>query len=224
MTAMANGTPMQLTKRDRQRAREEAQRRQERRAERTRTLVTVAGLVLIAAVVLVVVLLMGEEDGGVAGPSTAGDVTVEGMPRSAPLQPGEGVPAFTAPDLFGGTVSWQDYLGSPVVLPVWAAWCPHCQAELPVLDRVMKDYPDVGFVSVVTAIGAQDGPTPEQYMQDSQLDFPVAVDDAEQTLAAGLGIQGFPTLYFVNSDGTVAVGLEGEVDEATIRATIESLA
>lgn len=215
-------------KRERQVAREEAESRAERRAARSRTLVSVGGVVLIGAVVLAVVLLMGDEgnDGSAGGGdvSTTGEVTVEGMPRSAPLQPGEQVPSFTAPGLTGGTVAWDDYVGDPAVLTVWAAWCPHCQAELPVLDRVMQDYPDVGLITVVTAMGAQPGPTPEQYMQENDLEFPVAVDDANGTLATGLGVTGFPTLYFANPDGTVALELGGEVDEQTLRTVLDQLA
>lgn len=212
-------------RRERQVAREEAERRAERRAQRSRTLVTVGGVVLIAAVVLAVVLLMGDggsEGGGEA--ATTGDVTVQGMPRTAPLQPGEQVPSFTAPGLSGGRIAWDEYRGSPALLSVWAAWCPHCQAEMPVIDRVMQDFPDVGVVTVVTAIGAQPGPTPAQYMQERGLDFPVAVDDGDGTLARGLGVTGFPTLYFVNSDGTVALQLGGEVDEQTLRTVVEQLA
>jgi hypothetical protein len=57
---------------------------------------------------------------------------------------------------------------------------------------------------VVTAIEDQPGPTPEEYMRDNDLAFPVAVDDDAGTIARALGIQGYPTLYFVSSDGTVA--------------------
>ncbi|OFW79643.1 MAG: hypothetical protein A2Z48_02700 [Actinobacteria bacterium RBG_19FT_COMBO_70_19] len=222
---MTNGNPEQQSKQDRQRARAEAKRQAERRSERRRTLsVVLGGVALIAVVVVFVVVLMGGQEGGGTGPSTVGDVTVEGVPRDTPLEPGESAPAFTAPDLFGGTVSWSDYLGSPALLSIWAPWCPHCQVELPVVDRVMKDYAGVGLVTIVTAIDAQPGPTPEEYMQDNQLDFAVAVDDEDQTLAAAFGIRVFPTLYFVNSDGTVALSLTGEVDEATLRAALDSLA
>ena len=87
----------------------------------------------------------------------------------------------------------------------------------------MADHPDMGLVTVVTAIDAQPGPTPERYMQENGLEFPVAVDDAEGTLAAGLGVTGFPTLYFVNSDGTVALEMGGEVDEQTLRTVLDRL-
>jgi thiol-disulfide isomerase/thioredoxin len=222
---MGNGNPEQQSKRDRVRARAEAKRQAERRAQQRRTLgIALGGVALIAVVVVFVVVLMGGDGGGNgSGASETGEITVEGTPRDTPLQPGESMPSFTAPELSGGTVDWSDYAGKPVVLSVWAPWCPHCQAELPVVDRVMKDYVGVGWVTIVTSIGDQPGPTPEEYMLENQLDFPVAVDDETETLAAAFGIQGFPTLYFVNSDGTVALELEGEVDEATLRTTIGSL-
>ncbi len=220
---MPNSNPGQQTKRERQRARAEAKRQAERKAQQRRNLGwALGGLALIGVVVALVVAFMGG-DGDGAGPSTQGEVTVEGSPRASMLQPGEGVPAFSAPDLFGGTVSWDDYAGSPAVLSVWAPWCPHCQTELPVLDRVMEDYPGVGWLTIVTSIDAQPGPTPEEYMTDNDLSFPVAVDDDQGTLASAYGIEGFPTLYFVNSDGTVGTTLTGEVPEGTIRSTIDSL-
>jgi hypothetical protein len=87
----------------------------------------------------------------------------------------------------------------------------------------MRDFPQVDFVTVTTAIGAQPGPTPEEYMRQQGLDFPVAVDDTRGTLGAALGIRAFPTLYFVNADGVVVTELEGEVDEATLRSVISGL-
>lgn len=222
---MTDRTTHDLGTRERHQARSEERRRAEQRAARRRSIaVAVGGTVLIAVMVGFVVLLMGDDSGGGTGASSAGEVTVEGAPRDAPLEVGERIPTFVAPELSGGTVSWDDVAGSPAVLPVWASWCPHCQAELPVLDRVMEDYPDVAFLTVVTDVGGQPGPTPEQYMRDQGLEFPVAVDDADATLARGLGVTGFPTLYFVNSDGTVALQLGGEVDEQTLRTVIEALA
>lgn len=218
------GQNQDQNRRARQRERAEAKREAARRAQQRRTLAyTLGGIGLIAVVVLFVFVLMGGDDSqtATAGPSASGEVTVDGAPRDSMLQTGEAVPSFSAPELSGGTVSWSEYEGAPAVLTVWASWCPHCQAELPVLDRVMRDYPAVGFVTITTAIG--DPPSPEEYMQENGFTFPTAVDDADGTLGAAFGIQAFPTLYFVNSDGTVAQGMTGEVDEATLRSTIESL-
>jgi hypothetical protein len=53
--------------------------------------------------------------------------------------------------------------------------------------------------------------------------MPTAIDDAQGTLAAAFGIQGFPTLYFVGSDGVVTQMAEGEVDEDALVRMVDSL-
>lgn len=221
---MADRAGERRTKRERERegalARTEANRRErQRRALRY----GLGGLALVVVVVLAVIVLMGGGNDRAPAGSEAAAVRVDGPPRDRPLQPGDPVPGFSAPGLFGGTVSWSDYAGRPTVLAVWASWCPHCQVELPVVARVMQDHPEVGFVTVTTAIGAQPGPSPEEYVRQQGLDFPVAVDDVRGTLGAALGIRAFPTLYLVSSDGTVAAELEGEVGEAELEQIISAL-
>jgi|SRR3990172_397969 len=211
------------TKRERQHERAEARAAARHKAEQRRRLqVVLGGLAAVAVVVLAVVALMGSGDEG-AGPSTADQVAAEGPPRTEQLAIGEVVPGFSAPGLDGGSVVWSDYTDAPTVLSVWAPWCPHCQVELPILDDVMREFPAVGFVTVVTAIGDQPGPAPEDYMRENDLAFPVAVDDDAGTIANALGIQGFPTLFFVSSDGTVAQVASGEVDAEELRQIVGSL-
>lgn len=212
------------TERERERERALARKEAERREQQRRVLrYGLGGLAAAVVVVLGVILLMGGGNDRTPIAADAGTVRVDGPPRDQPLQEGEPVPDFRAPGLSGGTVAWGDYAGRPAVLAVWASWCPHCQVELPILDRAMREFPQVGFVTVVTAIGAQPGPTPEEYMRQQGLDFPVAVDDAQGTLGAALGIRAFPTTYFVRSDGTVAMYVEGRVDEATLRGIVAAL-
>ena len=78
------------------------------------------------------------------------------------------------------------------------------------LGDISREYPSVKVLSVVTAIGMQPGPSPESFMREHDLRFPAAVDDADGTLASSLGVSGFPTIYFVNADGTVAATMVGE--------------
>jgi thiol-disulfide isomerase/thioredoxin len=190
----------------------ERRRIEQRRALRRRLGFGIVGLAAAAALL---VFALSSEDTAGKGPSSAGEVRVSGEPRARLLAIGDEVPEFSAPGLDGGTVSWRP--GEPTVLSIWASWCPHCQVEMPVLDRISTDFPGVDFVSVVTAIDAQPGPSPEEYMADEGLDFPVAVDDSASTLYRAFGIQGFPTTFFVAADGTVMSATEGESDESTLR-------
>lgn len=180
---------------------------------------------VLGAVVLAAMFFSGGGDGddGFA-PSAAGTVSID-REGGGMLATGEAIPDFEAPALSGdGTVRWADVEGSPTVLAIWAPWCPHCQAELPRLSAAVDDRPGVQLVTVATAFGQAPGPTPPEYMQDEGLSFPVAVDDADQTLLSGFGVESFPTTYYVASDGTVVTATTGELQEAELAAILDDLA
>ena len=212
------------------RGRERAEER--RRAERHRRFV-IGGVVLalVVAVAAGVFVALSRDDAPastspIAGRVTASEpaqVSIDGAPSTEPLAAGEAIPSFTAPGIDGSTVRWANYLGRPTVLAVWAAWCPHCQVELPILAGVMDRHPEVGFVTVVTSIGAQPGPTPDAYLRDNGLEFATAVDDTGDRLAQALGIRSFPTLYFVDADGRVTQAMEGEVEATVLEDAVASL-
>ena len=178
-------------------------------------------LIVAMIVVVAVALSLGGGNGGSPG---KGRVSAGGPARSRPLAAGALTPKFSAPGLDGDRVTWSDYRGSPTVLVVWAPWCPHCQKELPVLSRVAGGFPSVKLVTVVTATGLHPGPTPQQYVADHGLSFPVAVDDGAGTISGALGLSGFPTVYYVDRSGRVVHVAVGEVPEAQMRASFGALA
>jgi thioredoxin-related protein len=78
-------------------------------------------------------------------------------------------------------------------------------------------------VTVTTALD-RGGPAPQDYMDDENLSFPVGVDDSAGTIAAGLGVQSFPTTYYVDSAGNVVTMTTGEVDETELASILDQLA
>lgn len=181
------------------------------------------GAVLGVIVLAVMFFSGGGEDGGDGfAPSAEGTVAIDRQ-AGPMLAPGEPVPGFSAPALDSGTFRWSDHVGEPTVLSVWAPWCPHCQAELPRLAAAAEAHPDVRLVTVTTAYGVQPGPTPPEYLAAEGLSFPVAVDDGAQTLMRGLGVQSFPTTYFVGSDGAVVRATTGELEPADLEAYLTEL-
>ena len=199
-----------------------AQRRreQERRAARQRTVWVVVAVVAALAIVGAM-LLSGGDDGTTTTAAPADAVSIE--PAGGPVQVGDQIPAFSAPGLDGGTVSWGDFEGAPTVLVVWASWCPHCQAELPVLVPATQAREGVELVSITTAIGQNPGPTPQEFLIDEGLTLTTAVDDAADTLMQGLGVSSFPTVYYVSADGTVENITVGESPEGAIEANLDAL-
>jgi thiol-disulfide isomerase/thioredoxin len=180
-----------------------------RRSSAHRTWLVLGAVVLAAAIVAVVVTAGGESSA--AEPAPSGSVSIDHEPGPA-LQPGEAIPEWSAPALDGsGTMHWSDYLGGPIVLTVWAPWCPHCQAELPRLVERLRFHPDITLVTISTAVEQSTAFTSQGYLDAEGLSFPVAVDDAALTLHDGLGVEGFPSTYFVTADGTVVRHEEGEI-------------
>ena len=160
-----------------------------------------------------------------SAPADPTQVRTTGQPRSEPLAIGGEIPSFAAPALSGGgRVDWRAYAGRPAVVTIWAPWCPHCQAELPVLADVMADHPGVGLVTVTTAVDPATPPTPEAYLAQHDLNFVTAVDDELGTLARAFGVRGFPTIYFVDRAGVVQRVVEGEIDRASLDDIVSGLA
>lgn len=195
---------------------------QRKAAKRKRQILTVWAPIGLIALIVVVAISLGGGGTGAGKVSSSSDVKVSGDSLSKGDPTGEMVPSFSAPGLDGKTVSWEP--GQPTVLTVWAAWCPHCQVELPVLEQVKDSYPGVETLSIVTAQGQQPGPTPEKFVADNDITIPVAVDDAGKKLMNAMGVEGFPTLYFINPDGTVRSKAGGEPSEEELNAAYQDLA
>jgi thiol-disulfide isomerase/thioredoxin len=200
-------------------ARRAAQRKAAKRKRQMLTVWTPIGI--IALIVIVAISLGGGNQGG-GKVSSSSDIKVEGDSLSTDDPTGEMVPSFSAPGLDGKTVSWEP--GQPTVITIWAAWCPHCQVELPVLDQVKDSYPGVQTLSIVTAQGQNPGPTPEKFVADNDITIPVAVDDGGKKLMNAMGVTGFPTLYYINPDGTIRAKGGGEPSEAELNAGYQELA
>ena len=181
-------------------------------------------LVLVACIVIAALVVPGLT-GALDLPQAAApdQVSVSGPARTAPLPAGSTLPDFSAPALYGGTVSLHTYQGVPTVLVLWAAWCSECRGQLPLLAKVASDFPSVRLVSIVTAAGELPGPSPEQFMQSHDLTFPVALDATDERLSDAFGLQGYPTVYYVRSDGTVSQVTVGATSEAAVRSAMQAM-
>jgi thiol-disulfide isomerase/thioredoxin len=46
------------------------------------------------------------------------------------------LPSIRMFSLTGGSVNLAEFIGRPLILNFWAAWCAACKTELPILDRI----------------------------------------------------------------------------------------
>lgn len=207
-----------MTKGERREAAKRARLEAQRRARRRRAIRTWGiPLALVAAISLVAVLTTRDGGRDVA----PGRVEIAGAPRSEPVPMGDPFPAFSASELDGGEVAWSP--GDPSLIAIWAPWCPICQVEIPMVDRLAREFPEVEMVTVATAVDDRPGPTVTGFVEDEGVTLPVALDDEEGTLARAMGIRGFPTIYLVDAEGAVLAAAEGEVGEDALRGALQEM-
>lgn len=126
-----------------------------------------------------------------------------------PCPPGEpnpdaaipGLPAVTFRCLgYGPDVDLSAVRGMPLVVNVWASWCPPCIAEMPILTAAAADLRgEVQFLGV--DIQDQDA-SALQMMTDFGADFPSVVD-ADGSIRGLMAISGPPVTFFVNDKGVI---------------------
>ncbi|MEO7827366.1 MAG: TlpA disulfide reductase family protein [Allosphingosinicella sp.] len=76
--------------------------------------------------------LSGPDQPGWSGPAGEAEPTGK-LDRS---HAGESAPATEFQDPDDAPASLADFRGRPVLLNLWATWCPPCVAEMPTLDRL----------------------------------------------------------------------------------------
>jgi cytochrome c biogenesis protein CcmG, thiol:disulfide interchange protein DsbE len=156
------------------------------------------------AVLLVAVLLL-QACATVADP---GDVDAAG-PR---------VPDRSMATLDGAQLSLADLTGDPLVVNLWASWCPPCVAEMPDLERVHLDLGEqVRFVGINTqddvaeadALAARTGVTYELTL------------DPDGAVFRDLEVVAMPTTFLVDADGVIVHRHAGLLTEQQLRQLLD---
>lgn len=156
--------------------------------------------------------------------SASADSASEDVPQDTAEQAAEPIaaPDFTVYDGEGKAVKLSDFFGTPVVVNFWASWCPPCRSEMPHFDKVFSEEKDgVAFLMVDLSDGqsetVEDG---KKYIADNGFTFPVFFDN-DQDAAFTYGIRSIPTTLFIDREGNVAAGVEGALEEETLRMGLD---
>lgn len=162
----------------------------------------------------------------VLGATCGGDAS-EGR-FSGPPQVGDEAPAFAAPSLAtGDTVSLASLRGRPVVVNLWATWCPPCRHETPYLQSLYERYQDDGLRIVgITVDGRSAADDARAFLDEMGVTYTQLHDPAMRSLDV-FRVIGLPATYVIDAEGIVRFAanrpvFEGdEPFESAIEAALE---
>jgi peroxiredoxin len=130
-------------------------------------------------------------------------------------------PDFTLKDLDGNEVSLSDYKGKIVVLNFWATWCRYCIEEMPDFNELDKEMADAGD-GVVLAVNVQEPYNKvNEYITNNDFGIKVLLDEDGYIAGAIYGVEGYPTTFVLNKDGSLYTYIPGKTDLDTMRTIID---
>jgi thiol-disulfide isomerase/thioredoxin len=165
-----------------------------RRLRSLKLIAAVTGLVAVALALLLFGLLRSS---GTSAPSGA-SFGLATVPAGSPLQIAGKDPVS------GRWVSLGDFQGQPVLLNVWASWCPPCNKEAPRLARFMRAHPSarvLGLDYSDTTGGAR------SFYRRWGWKQPSIADDG--TIFLRLGYSGLPITLFLDRSHRVVARILG---------------
>ena len=179
-----------------------------RRSSKASTIPLVVGGLLVLAVALGVALL-GGDGGESAGPG------FDPSDFAEPMIEGEAVPTgatgVEAPDVRADALlsEGQNEIpaeGEGTMIVFLAHWCPHCNAEVPVINQWLEEVgvPEGTEVrTVATAIDeTQPNYPPDEWLRERDWTVPT-LTDIDGSIAAAYGVDSYPYWVFVDADGIV---------------------
>ena len=117
-------------------------------------------------------------------------------------------------------------LDQKAVVKVWASWCGICLSGMDEYDEFSAEYEDAKVLSVVTPdmFGEKEKDEFIEWFKGLEgADNVVVILDEEGVIVNNLGIRGFPTYVYLNSDGYVHSGAIGHQATADVIAKLEMI-
>ncbi len=136
-------------------------------------------------------------------------VMIGGCETSRGISPGEVVPDFILRSPTGEVRRLSNFRGRPVLVNLWATWCPPCLAEMPVLNRIADDYRDRGLV-IVSIAGDEDTGAVSRFLAKTPLKFEVLLDP-DGSVGTQYEITGYPETFLVDREGRLRDKIIGPV-------------
>lgn len=117
------------------------------------------------------------------------------------------------------TIDLTGLRGDVVLLTFWATWCGFCRAEIPILNRIHAEHPDVHVIGLST----DDELTEDVLLQKIEaLGMQYLIVRATNELYESHGAPGLPATYVLDANGFLSSAQIGMRSHAQLVAAIEA--
>lgn len=137
------------------------------------------------------------------------------------IQPGargQPLPDLQLASLAGPKVSLLHFAGQPIVVNLWATWCPPCVREMPMLLAAQREHSGVHFVFINQG---EQAAQVSRWLQARELSLENVLLDEKREAGAAFKQQGYPTTLFFNAGGEMVGSRLGELSSATLEQNLE---
>ena len=133
---------------------------------------------------------------------------------------GKPVPTKPLQDLFGKTQYDQSLFqqGKPILLNVWATWCPTCYAEHQYLNQLAKQ----GIV--IIGLDYKDDPKKAiKWLKDLDNPYQAVLVDEKGSFGLDLGVYGAPETFIIDGNGIIHYRHTGDVNDRVWNETLKPI-
>lgn len=141
-------------------------------------------------------------------------------PPSAP-EVGATAPGFSLKSLDGQEIRLENFQGRPILINYWVTWCVPCMEELPALDQLSREYPDL-VILTVNGTDQDDLATIQQKISEIKLALPVLLD-SDKSFWHTYQMLFLPTSFFIDRSLVIRHIQLGSLSEAELRKKINDL-
>ena len=128
-------------------------------------------------------------------------------------------PAFDLETPAGADVTLRSYAGRPLVMNVFASWCPPCREELPrIVSAAHRAKARVAFLGIDEQEAEQMATT---FAKEMHLPYPIALDRGQ--FAASYGARSLPETIFVDAHGTVRAIVRGTISTELLAKNLATI-
>ena len=128
---------------------------------------------------------------------------------------------FELKNLKGEIINLEDFKGKPLVIDFWSSWCGPCIKEASILSDGYKEWNFRGVEFVGIAIWDEKNSI-DKFIKNYDIQYEILIDK-EGFTAVNFGVLAVPEKFFVKSDGSFAVKINGPVETKSLDKYISRL-